>query len=87
MHRLVPVTDPCVREGEGGARVVAVYRGLCRRLAANRQGKAFALPTSNANESVRPVDPKAMPSVLHDDELDGYDGVSALASRAHRSSC
>ena len=66
-------------------RPLAANLRLCRRVAPDWQGKAFAFLTCEPNEIVKPVHPKAMPVVLHDEDFDGwlsseYDSVCALAS-------
>lgn len=89
---LVPVTDFCEWEGETGSkqerwfsvpsRPIFAFAGVWRP---TEQGKSFAFLTCAPNEIVKPVHPKAMPVVLHDEDFDGwlsgeYDSVCALAS-------
>jgi putative SOS response-associated peptidase YedK len=89
---LVPVTDFCEWEGETGSkrerwfsvpsRPIFAFAGVWRP---TDQGKCFAFLTCEPNEVVRPVHPKAMPVILHDEDFDGwlsgeYESVCALAS-------
>lgn len=89
---LVPVTDFCEWEGETGAkrerwfsipsRAIFAFAGVWRP---TEQGRAFAFLTCEPNELVRPVHPKAMPVILHDEDFAGwlsgaYASVCALAA-------
>lgn len=89
---LVPVTDFCEWEGDAGAkrerwfsvpsREIFAFAGVWRP---GPDGNAFAFLTCEPNEIVKPVHPKAMPVILHDEDFDGwlsgdYDSVCALAS-------
>lgn len=89
---LVPVTDFCEMAGEKGSmqqhwfsvpsRPIFAFAGIWRP---TEVGNAFAFLTCEPNEVVKPIHPKAMPVVLHDEDFDGwlsgeYDTVCALAS-------
>jgi putative SOS response-associated peptidase YedK len=89
---LVPVTDFCEWEGETGSKRERWFSVPSRPIFAfasvwrpTDQGKCFAFLTCEPNEIVKPVHPKAMPVVLHDEDFDGwlsgeYDSVCALAA-------
>lgn len=89
---LVPVTDFCEWEGAAGAkqerwfsvpsRALFAFAGVWRP---GEAGNSFAFLTCEPNEIVRPVHPKAMPVILHDEDFAGwlsgaYDSVCALAA-------
>lgn len=89
---LVPVTDFCEMAGQKGSmrqhwfsvpsRPIFAFAGVWRPTEA---GPVYAFLTCAPNEIVKPIHPKAMPVVLHDEDFDGwlsgeYDSACALAS-------
>lgn len=88
----VPVTDFCEMAGEKGSmkqywfsvpsRPIFAFAGIWRP---TEVGNAFAFLTCEPNEIVKPIHPKAMPVLLHDEDFEGwlsgdYAGACALAS-------